>query len=97
LLLHFNWPRPHRWLHAAASLAIIASTVLVKQHYVVDVVGGVAVYAAARAFLSRLRMTNLTVDGWVVGSTAGSWLAEAEASCVGPHRYRGDAAPREVR
>jgi membrane-associated phospholipid phosphatase len=54
LLIHFNWRRPHRILYAAGSVAIIASTVLVKQHYVVDVLGGGVVYLLSRAFLGRL-------------------------------------------
>jgi membrane-associated phospholipid phosphatase len=54
LLLHFNWRRPHRLPYAAASVAIIASTVLVKQHYLVDVLGGGGAYLASRVFLDRL-------------------------------------------
>jgi membrane-associated phospholipid phosphatase len=65
LLLQLNWSRPHRWLAAAASLAVIASTVLVKQHYVVDVVGGALVYLASRWFLARLeiRLSDFSVAG----------------------------------
>lgn len=54
LMMYFNWRRPHRVAYLAGSVAIIASTVLVKQHYVVDVVGGAVVYAGSRMFLSRL-------------------------------------------
>jgi membrane-associated phospholipid phosphatase len=54
LLIHFNWRRPHRILYAAGSVAIIASTVLVKQHYVVDVLGGAGVYLLSRVVLARL-------------------------------------------
>jgi len=38
--------------------AIIASTVLVKQHYVVDLFAGAVVYFAARALLDRLVLTG---------------------------------------
>jgi len=58
LFVQFNWNRPSRGVHTAFALAIIASTVLVKQHYVVDLAAGFLVYAAARAFLSRLRVTE---------------------------------------
>jgi membrane-associated phospholipid phosphatase len=67
LLLHFNWRRPRRLFFAAASLAVIASTVLVKQHYVVDVAGGVLVYLVSRVFLSRLVITGVGVEGWRAG------------------------------
>src|SRR5215510_2366886 len=40
LLLQFHWRRPHRVLHGGLGIAIIASTVLVKQHYLVDLLGG---------------------------------------------------------
>lgn len=65
LLLQFNWHRPHRWFFAGASLAVIASTVLVKQHYVVDALGGCLVYLASRWFLGRLEVRGLTADGWL--------------------------------
>ena len=54
LFIQFNWHRPARWLHTAVAIAIIVSTVLVKQHYVVDLVAGALVYAVAAAFLRRL-------------------------------------------
>jgi membrane-associated phospholipid phosphatase len=59
LLLHFNWRRPHRLLFAAASLGVIASTVLVKQHYVVDVLGGALVYGVSYAFMRRLEISGV--------------------------------------
>src|SRR5262245_20460590 len=58
LLMQFNWHRPQRWLHTALGAAIIASTVLVKQHYVVDVLGGVVVYAVTRWALNRVRIAG---------------------------------------
>ena len=64
LLLQFTWARRCRVLHAAACAAVIASTVLVKQHYVVDVAGGAAVYLVSRRFLHNLEVTGLTSDGW---------------------------------
>ena len=59
LLLRFNWRRPHRLLFAAASLGVIASTVLVKQHYVVDIAGGALVYGVSYAFLRRLEISGV--------------------------------------
>ncbi len=56
--MQFNWHRPRPWLHSAVAAAIIASTVLVKQHYVVDVVGGVAVYAVTRWVLNHVRIAG---------------------------------------
>ncbi len=56
LFIQFNWRRPARWLHTSIALAIIASTVLVKQHYVVDLAAGAAVYALAAALLTRLEI-----------------------------------------
>ncbi len=65
LLQQFNWRRAYRWPHAVSAGAIMCSTVLVKQHYVVDMLGGVAVYALSAAVLSRLAIGRLTADGWV--------------------------------
>jgi membrane-associated phospholipid phosphatase len=67
LLLQVNWARPHRWLSAPLLLGVIASTVLVKQHYVVDLVGGAGVYAVSRWFLNRLEITRATAGGRVPG------------------------------
>ena len=64
LLLHFNWTRPHRWLWGLVCGGVVVSTVLVKQHYVVDAVGGAAVYLASRWFLDRLEITGLDAAGW---------------------------------
>jgi membrane-associated phospholipid phosphatase len=64
LLLHFNWRRSHRWAWAAASIGVVASTVLVKQHYVADVAGGALVYFASRWFLARLEITGVSDEGW---------------------------------
>jgi membrane-associated phospholipid phosphatase len=57
LFMHFNWNRPARWLHTVAAGAVVVSTVLVKQHYAVDVVAGAFVYLLTRQFLSRLVLT----------------------------------------
>jgi hypothetical protein len=54
VLAHLNRGRPYPGLHAGVAAGIVASTLLVKQHYVVDLVGGVAVYGIARWFLARL-------------------------------------------
>jgi len=54
LFMHFNRRRPWRWLNAATAMAIIASTVLVKQHYLADLIAGAIVYAFAVGFLRQL-------------------------------------------
>jgi membrane-associated phospholipid phosphatase len=56
LLAHFNWRRRLRWLFVPVSVAVIASTVLVKQHYAVDLLGGAAVYLVSVGFLRRLEL-----------------------------------------
>lgn len=63
LLMQFNWQRPHRLAHTAAGVAIIASTVLVKQHYVVDLLGAGGVYLLSRWFLARVDITDLGSHG----------------------------------
>lgn len=50
----FNWRRPWWVLHTIVALAIIASAVLVKQHYVVDIVAGVAVFAVTCWIMARI-------------------------------------------
>jgi hypothetical protein len=64
LLMQFNWRRPHRVAYTALGVAIICSAVLVKQHYVVDLVAGAAVYLVARWFLAHATIVDLTPDGW---------------------------------
>jgi membrane-associated phospholipid phosphatase len=54
LFIRFNWNRSHRALSTAFAAAIIASTVLVKQHYAVDVVAGGLVYALTAVVLSGM-------------------------------------------
>jgi len=58
LMIQFNWRRSAPGLNTAIALAIIASTVLVKQHYVADVLGGAVVYLLAAWWLS-----HVTIDG----------------------------------
>lgn len=65
LLLECHWRRPRRVLHAAVALGIAASTVFVKQHYVVDVAGGIAAYAAARLLLWRVEIEGPEPEGRV--------------------------------
>ena len=64
LFVQFNWALPRRGLYAFAFVAIIASTVLVKQHYVADLAAGAVVYLTCRWFLDRLEVTGLSADGW---------------------------------
>jgi len=56
LFIRFNWRRPMRRLHTSVALAIVASTVLVKQHYVVDVAAGFLVYALTESLLRRVEI-----------------------------------------
>ncbi len=65
LLIQFNWWRRYNWLLAALLSGVIASTVLVKQHYMIDLVGGAAVYLVSRWFLRNLQIRGLTPDGWI--------------------------------
>lgn len=58
LFIEFNWTRRARGPHTAFAVGIIASTLLVKQHYLVDLFAGALVYVAARAFLARLVLTD---------------------------------------
>jgi membrane-associated phospholipid phosphatase len=59
LFLQLNWQRSNPLAHSLVALAVIASTVLVKQHYIVDVLGGVAVYLVSRALMARLGWGNV--------------------------------------
>ncbi len=58
LLMQINSERPYRGLMLVLGAAIIASTLLVKQHYAVDLLAGVLVYLLARVFLARLVLTR---------------------------------------
>lgn len=66
LLIQFNWSRPQRGIHTLALSAVIISTLLVKQHYFVDLLGAVGVYWAARWFLARLEISGVDSSGWSV-------------------------------
>lgn len=57
LFAELNWSRRLRWPATIIALAVIASTVLVKQHYVADVGAGLIVYGVAHAVLARVRIT----------------------------------------
>ncbi len=65
LLMQFNWCRRHRWPSTFAGAAVIASTVLVKQHYAIDLAGGVVIYALSRWFLARTEVARINRDGWI--------------------------------
>jgi hypothetical protein len=69
LLMQFNWRRPLRAGHTVVGIAIILSAVLVKQHYVVDLVGGVFVYLAARWFLAHTAISDVSAAGWSLRRT----------------------------
>jgi len=66
LLIQINRPRRGGRLAMVVGAAIIASTLLVKQHYVVDLVAGAAIYWIARQFLARLEVTGLDERGWAL-------------------------------
>ena len=53
LFLHFNRRRAYRVASTLVGVMVIVSTVFVKQHYVVDVIGGAVVYLVARWFLAH--------------------------------------------
>ncbi len=55
LFIQFNWRLPARGFHTLIALAIVASTMLVKQHYVIDVVAGGGVSLLTMFFASRIR------------------------------------------
>ncbi|MBI5504785.1 MAG: phosphatase PAP2 family protein, partial [Deltaproteobacteria bacterium] len=59
LFMHFNRTRPAPRLHGALAAAIIASTLLVKQHYAVDLVAGGLVYAATATFLRSIEIVGV--------------------------------------
>lgn len=54
LFIEFNWNRPARWFHTLLALGVIFSTVLVKQHYVMDLVAGSCLYLLAHWLLPHL-------------------------------------------
>ena len=66
LLIQLNWARPQRGIHTLALSAVIGSTLLVKQHYFVDLLGALGVYLVSRWFLERLEITGVDSGGWDV-------------------------------
>ncbi len=64
LLIQINRPRRGGHLAMLVGAAIIVSTLFVKQHYVVDLVAGAAVYLVARSFMAALEITGLDSAGW---------------------------------
>lgn len=58
LFVQFNWGRRWRGLHTAVAMAIVASTLLVKQHYAVDVLAGAAVYVLTATLLARVEIAE---------------------------------------
>lgn len=70
LLAQFNAKRRYAWIFVTVSLAIIASTVLVKQHYVVDIAAGGAVYLASRRLLRGLEITGVDSSGTKPAATS---------------------------
>jgi hypothetical protein len=79
LLLQFAWTRSRRWLHATLLGGIMASVVLVKQHYAVDLAGGVGVYLASRWFLTRLHIRGVSADGWITPTGSEAPFANASS------------------
>jgi len=79
--IRFNWNRASRGLHTAFAVAIIASTVLVKQHYVVDLAAGAMVYGLARTFLTRLGLMSSEQARALVGRHRGSRPISEPAEC----------------
>jgi membrane-associated phospholipid phosphatase len=58
LFVLFNKERPAAVLSTAFALAIVASTVLVKQHYVIDLLAGAIVFLITRHLLGRVTISN---------------------------------------
>ena len=58
MLMQFNRERKYAWASNGFGALIIASTVLVKQHYVIDVAAGFAVYVAASWLMRRVTITD---------------------------------------
>jgi len=63
-MIHFTWQLRYRWPRTFLLMAVIASTLLVKQHYVVDVLGGAAVYLAYIWCLSQCDIRGVDAYGW---------------------------------
>jgi membrane-associated phospholipid phosphatase len=59
LFIYFNWNRSWRWPTTLFALAIILSTILVKQHYVVDAFAGFIVYAISVALLRNVSLVDV--------------------------------------
>jgi membrane-associated phospholipid phosphatase len=74
LFIQFNWRRSFRGVATVVAIAIIASTVFVKQHYVVDVLAGGLVYLLTAKFLRAVRIRpdcrRLAVDQECGAATA---------------------------
>ncbi|MBI5506533.1 MAG: phosphatase PAP2 family protein, partial [Deltaproteobacteria bacterium] len=85
LFMHFNRTRPAPRLHGALAAAIIASTLLVKQHYAVDLVAGGLVYAATATFLR-----SIEIAGAEAAKSDGDGLATTGWACW----YRRQATSR---
>lgn len=58
MLMQFSRGRRGAWVVLPLLGGVIASTVLVKQHQIVDVLGGVGVYLLARGFLARVEVNR---------------------------------------
>lgn len=67
LFLEVNWRRPGRVPASLVALAIAASTVLVKQHYVLDVLGGMVAYGLVRAARGYVTIGGVDAAGWRPG------------------------------
>lgn len=59
LFIEFNWRRKLRILHTLTAVVIIGSTLAVKQHYAVDLLGGILVHLVSRSILARLEICGL--------------------------------------
>lgn len=66
MLIVFNWQRRWRWTHTLVAALIIASTVVVKQHYVVDLAGGAGVFALSWYFLRCLEISDVDESGRLI-------------------------------
>lgn len=78
LFAQVNWNKRFHRSCVALALAIAASTVLVKQHYVVDVIAGAIVYLATALALARVEVVSVSpaVARWI-GEQPASWQGGA--------------------
>jgi len=64
LAIHYSLGKPYQWAFVAWGFLIICTTVLCKQHYVIDIAAGLAVYFAS------IKMRDIVLLPWEKKSSA---------------------------